>query len=141
MTSTQSTRRLEMALPLIAPIAQMMEARAKVKAGDASAMPMVMERLGSAGVARSVRKLSAIFSANDNELEQAEKDPAYLAKMEATAAGRPFAETFGEAMELFGYALGLAGVTPGYFADAPADPAGATGTKTLATEPDSPSAD
>ena len=137
MSNTQSTRRMEMALPLIAPLSALMEARRAVRAGEPGAFPRVMAALADVATARTIRQLAAIASATDNELIGAEKDPETLARLEADAAAQPVTEAFGEAMGLFGLALGLSGVTPGFFADALAGVADPTGTKDPA--PDSQS--
>lgn len=114
MTNTPSTRRLEHGLPLFAELdlGVILEAQFRVKKGDFTGLTKLMTVLGQTGKLRTIRKLAAIFQATDLELEQAEVDPTFMAKLEAQAATRPFAETFRDAMDFNSALWACLGVTP-----------------------------
>jgi len=76
-----------------------------------------MNAMGDSGTTKAVRQLAAISAASDNELEQADKDSLFMAKLVADAAQRPYVDALGDALSLFGFVLGAYGVTPSYLSN------------------------
>lgn len=90
-------------------------------------MSAFVETLGKTGKLLTVRKLSAIYRATDNELKMAETDPTWMAKFEDQAAERPFRETFEDAMSFHAALWESLGVSP--VSSAPAEPPAGKGKK------------
>lgn len=98
-----STRRMEHGTPHLAnfDLGALMGAQEGFQKKDDAAVAMFIKTLGDAGSARCVRKLSAIVHATDDQLRQAESDPAILEALEEEAANRPYAESFQDAVGFF----------------------------------------
>lgn len=98
-----STRRMEHGAPLLVgfDLGALLGAREKLLAKDPSAITDFIRILSASGEARTVRRLSALVRATDDQLRQAESDPKVMAPLEEEAAQRPFAESFQDAMGFF----------------------------------------
>ena len=111
---TYNNRRFELGLPLFSglDLGLIFEAQEKLKKQDLAGLSTFISALGSAGKTHTIRKLAAIWAASDLELEQAEVDEKFMAKLEAQAANRLFSETFKDAMDFHSALFGLLGVSP-----------------------------
>lgn len=98
-----STRRMEHGAPLLVgfDLGALLGAREKLVAKDPSAITDFIRILSASGEARTVRRLSALVRATDDQLRQAEADPKVMEPLEEEAAQRPFAESFQDAMGFF----------------------------------------
>lgn len=114
MTTQLSTRKYELALPLLAQIEakRIFDAQKALAAGDLALLPELIASLAKSGEMQTVRKLSAIYSATETELKAAAKDATILAEIEERAADRPFNETFSEVLTFFFGAALLLGASP-----------------------------
>jgi hypothetical protein len=92
----QSTRRMEMGLPLFPDlnVGLLQQAGEQIDAGDPAGMVAFITSLGKTGQLKTVRKLAALWTASPEELKKAESDPEALALLEDRAADLPFADTF-----------------------------------------------
>jgi hypothetical protein len=131
MSITQSTRRLELALPLFEglDLGLLFEAQdlMKIKKEDAGGVSQVAagltkfaSTLAKAGKLRTIRKLSAIARATDLELKTAEKSEEGMLALEDEAAERPFIEAFTDAVSFHFALVELCGLTLVSSEDAPA---------------------
>lgn len=98
-----STRRMEHGTPLLADfdLGALLRAQVGFQKQEDEAVRTFMRILGDAGKARAVRRLSAVARATDDQLREAEANPAVLAALEEEAAARPYAETFQDAVGFF----------------------------------------
>jgi hypothetical protein len=131
MSNTQSTRRLELALPLFEglDLGLLFEAQdlMRIKKGQEGGVTQVAgglakfaSILAKAGKLRTIRKLSAIARATDMELRAAEKSEEAMFELEAEAAERPFIEAFTDAVSFHFALVELCGLTLVSSEDAPA---------------------
>ncbi len=108
-----STRRMEHGAPLLVDfdLGALLGAREKFMAQDPSGITDFIRILSASGKAHTVRRLSALVRATDEQLRQAEADPAAMDALEEEAAQRPFSESYQDAMGFFvewGSSFGLA---------------------------------
>ena len=98
-----TTRRMEHGAPLLTgfDLGALMGAREKLAAQDPTGISEFIRILSTSGKTRTVRRLSAIMRATDEQLRQAEDDPAVMAPLEEDAAQRPYAESFKDATDFF----------------------------------------
>jgi hypothetical protein len=108
-----STRRMEMALPLLGELGADTVAKAfsKIQSGDASGLGDLMATVIQASTPRTVRRLNAVLTATEVELVLAEGDPSALTKLEERAAEVPYREAFAGILGFFEQLLGSLGVT------------------------------
>lgn len=98
-----TTRRMEHGTPHLVnfDLGTLMGAQEAFQKKDDAAVATFIKVLGDAGAARCVRKLSAIVRATEDQLRQAEGNPAILEALEEEAANRPYAESFKDAVGFF----------------------------------------
>jgi hypothetical protein len=126
-----STRRMEMALPLLGELGADTVAKSfyKIQSGDTTGLGDLLATVVQASTPRTVRRLSAVLTATEVELVLAEGDPAALAKLEERAAEVPYKEAFTRILDFFGQLLGSLGVTLAFSDPAKQPPEKAQGPK------------
>jgi hypothetical protein len=104
---------METALPLLSELGPegIMQAYVRLQENDPSCVMLLLKTFGRTGPARVMRRLDAVLTATDEELELAEKDPDLMARLEAKAAHVPFKEAFDRVMVFFGKYLEMFGIT------------------------------
>ena len=105
MTSRSlSTRRFELGLPLFAglDLGLILQSQEKIAKQEFEGLTSFIKTLGETGQLRTIRKLSAIWTATEIELEMAENDPKIMKSLEDNAAKKMFSETFNDAMTFVG---------------------------------------
>ena len=113
-----TTRRMEHGTPLLVDfdLGALVGAQEGFKKQDPEAVTHFIKVLSMAGKAQAIRRLSAMARATEDQLRLAEGDPTVLAGLEEEAAGRPFAESFKDAIGFFtewGSSFGIAPVSSG----------------------------
>jgi hypothetical protein len=118
----QTTRKFETGLPLFSglDLGVIYDAQAQITKGDFHGLTAMVETLAKTGSLKTIRKLSAIWTASEIELKAAEANPELMAQLEERAAERPFNETFQEAMDFHVALLSALGIIP--VSSAPAEP-------------------
>jgi hypothetical protein len=98
-----STRRMEHGTTLLVDfdLGALMGAQEGFQKEDPEAIAQFIKILSGAGKARSVRRLSAVFRATEDQLREAEGEPSVLQALEEEAAARPYAESFKDAVGFF----------------------------------------
>jgi len=96
MPDTISTQRLELGAPYFE----------KFRVGELTDPAQVARVFIESASAKSVRHLSAIWTATELEIEMAETTPSVLAALVAKSAKRPYGETLEDAMRFFTVWLG-----------------------------------
>jgi|GEM_PF-4819494 len=111
-----TTRRMEHGTPLLQDfdLGALIGAQAGLARKDFSAIATFIAVLSKAGQTKTIRRLSAIVRATEEQLRLAEGDPGVMAFLEEEAALRPFAESFKDAVGFFtewGSSFGIAPVS------------------------------
>jgi hypothetical protein len=98
-----STRKFELGAQYLPALnaGEIIAAQKALSAGDLGPLDGILANLAKAGEARTVRTLSAIYSATETEIKAATKDPAILAELIDAAAERPITETLQESISFF----------------------------------------
>lgn len=81
-----------MGLPLFSglDLGKIAQAQSRLEAGEVEGLSDFLSILSNAATARTIRRLSAVWTASDNLLKSAEADPAVMATLELDAAEKPF---------------------------------------------------
>jgi len=110
-----STRRFEHGLPLIATLSPdvLLNAWGRVENKEPLGLVDLIKATGTPAAARTFRRLSAIWRAQDTELMRSETDKTVMDRLDAEAADRTFQEAFNDAMDFFIAAAGQLGVSLG----------------------------
>jgi len=110
-----TTRRFELGLPLFRGLDMggLLAAQERLSSGDPKGLTDLVTTLGAVGEARTLRKLAALWVATEEELRQAEQDPAFRAQLEETAAMKPFPESVKAAFDFFGGLMASLGASLG----------------------------
>jgi hypothetical protein len=132
MTMEGSTRRFELGLPLFKGLdmGALMGAQSRLHAGDPKGITEFVITLGEAGEARTLRKLAAIWTASDDDLQKAEQDAAFRVQLEEAAAQKPFPESVKATFDFFAGLMASLGASL-----ASSEPEGESAPNNLATSP------
>ena len=96
-----SCRRFELGLPLLGglDLGTIMKAQSELVKGNIAGLASFIEAMGKSGEIKALRKISAIWTASDIELEMAERDLHAMEALEERAASRPFLAAFQSALD------------------------------------------
>jgi hypothetical protein len=113
---TDSTRRFELGLPLFqgldlaaiqeaenAMVAETTKAKAEGRAPnpDPKSFMALLGALAKAADGRTIRRLSAIWNATEDQLKEAESNPEAMAALEEAAAKRPYSSCLKDSLDFF----------------------------------------